>query len=407
VQSLPLKQWGAVFAMALCVAVLIASEFMPVSLLSPIAHDLGLTEGQAGQAIAISGIFAVLTSLFITVIAGRLDRRTVLIAFTSLMVFSGVVVAFAPNYVTLMIGRALIGITIGGFWSMSAAMIMRLVPTESVPRGLAIIYGGNALASAIAAPFGSFIGGLVGWRWAFFSVVPVAVVALIWQALTLPRLPAENDSGAKGMLKLFRNRTFAFGMVAVMLSFMGQFSLFTYLRPFLEKVTGVNVSMLTWMLLIVGMTGLIGTSFVSRFLDGKLHKTLVVIPALMAAVAIAMAVLGASTWITAGLLAVWGMLSTAAPVAWSTWLTRTLPEDAEAGGGLMVAIIQLGITVGAAAGGVVFDSLGGSITFLSSAGILVLSGLVAFAAEQVHARQRGTGTKHDSGAMCSTCLVVK
>ncbi|MDB6174137.1 MAG: transcriptional regulator [Chthoniobacteraceae bacterium] len=152
-------RWSAVFAMALCVAVLIASEFMPVSLLSPIAHDLGLTEGQAGQAIAISGIFAVLTSLFITVIAGRLDRRIVLIVFTSLMVFSGVVVAFAPNYLTLMAGRALLGVTIGGFWSMSAAMIMRLVPAESVPRGLAIIYAGNALASAIAAPMGSYHGG--------------------------------------------------------------------------------------------------------------------------------------------------------------------------------------------------------------------------------------------------------
>ncbi|MDB6153517.1 MAG: transcriptional regulator [Chthoniobacteraceae bacterium] len=376
-------RWSAVFAMALCVAVLIASEFMPVSLLSPIAHDLGLTEGQAGQAIAISGIFAVLTSLFITVIAGRLDRRIVLIVFTSLTVFSGVVVAFAPNYLTLMAGRALLGVTIGGFWSMSAAMIMRLVPAESVPRGLAIIYGGNALASAIAAPMGSFMGGLLGWRWAFFSVIPVAVTALIWQALTLPPLPAHNDSGSKGMLKLFRNRVVALGMLAVMLSFMGQFALFTYLRPFLEQVTGVNVSMLTWMLLIVGLTGLIGTSFVSRFLDGRLHTTLVVIPVAMAATAIAMAVFGASTWITAALLAVWGILSTAAPVAWSTWLTRTLPENAEAGGGLMVAIIQLGITVGAAGGGVVFDSLGGSVTFLGSAGILVLSGLVAVVARNV------------------------
>ena len=386
--TMPFFSRTALFWMALCVAVLIASEFMPVSLLSPIAHDLGLTEGQAGQAIAISGIFAVLTSLFITVIAGRLDRRIVLIAFTGLMVLSGVVVALAPNYATLMAGRALLGITIGGFWSMSAATIMRLVPSELVPRGLAIIYGGNALASAIAAPLGSFIGGLVGWRWAFFSVVPVAVAALIWQALTLPRLPAENDSDAKGMLKLFRNRTVALGMVAVMLSFMCQFALFTYLRPFLEQVTGVNVSMLTWMLLIVGLTGLIGTSFVSRFLDGRLHTTLVVIPAVMAAVAIAMAVFGGSTWITATLLALWGILSTAAPIAWSTWLTRTLPNDAEAGGGLMVAIIQLGITVGATVGGVLFDSLGGSVTFLSSAGILTLSGLVAFAAKKLHVRQR-------------------
>ena len=72
----------------------------------------------------------------------------------------------------------------------------------------------------------------------------------------------------------------------------------------------------------------------------------------------------------------------------------------------MVAIIQLGITVGAATGGMVFDSLGGSITFLSSAGILALSGLVAFAAEQVHARQRG-GVRLVSSAMCSTCPVVR
>ena len=261
--------WSAVFAMALCVAVLIASEFMPVSLLSPIAHDLGLTKGQAGQAIAVSGIFAVLTSLLITVIIGRLDRRIVLIALTSLMAFSGTMVSFAPNYEILMVGRALIGVAIGGFWSMSAATIMRLVPEESVPRGLAIIYGGNALASAIAAPLGSFMGGLVGWRGAFFCVVPLAVVTLVWQCLTLPRLPPENRSDADGMLALLRNRPFAIGMLAVLLSFMGQFTLFTYLRPFLEQVTGVNVSMLSAMLLIVGLTGLIGTSLVGKVLDGS------------------------------------------------------------------------------------------------------------------------------------------
>src|SRR5258708_22969787 len=98
----------------------------------------------------------------------------------------------------------------------------------------------------------------------------------------------------------------------------------------------------------------------------------------MAAVAVGMAAFGTSSWLTAGLLALWGMLSTAAPVAWSTWLTRTLPNDAEAGGGLMVAIIQLGITVGATIGGVVFASLGAIITFLGSPGTALLSRVGAF-----------------------------
>ena len=309
-----------------------------------------------------------------------------LIALTGLMVVSGTIVSLAPNYVMLMVGRALIGVAIGGFWSISAATIMRLVPPKSVPRGLAIIYGGNALASAIAAPLGSFVGGLVGWRWAFFSVVPVAVIALVWQALTLPRLPAGELSDAGGMLRLFRNRQFSVGMFAVMLSFMGQFTLFTYLRPFLEQVTRVNVPTLSALLLIVGFTGLVGTSLVGRFLDGRLHLTLAVIPVAMAALAIAMGAFGSITWVTAVLLGGWGVLSTAAPVAWSTWLTRTLPNDEEAGGGLMVAIIQLGITAGATGGGLVFDSRGAVVTFLCSAGILVLACLVAFGASQVHAR---------------------
>lgn len=67
--------WGAVFSMALCVVVLIASEFMPVSLLTPVAQDLGISQGQAGQAISVSGFFAVLASLLNTPLTGHLDRK--------------------------------------------------------------------------------------------------------------------------------------------------------------------------------------------------------------------------------------------------------------------------------------------------------------------------------------------
>ncbi len=378
--------WGAVYAMALCVAVLIASEFMPVSLLSPIAHDLGLTEGQAGQAISISGVFAVVTSLFITVLAGKLDRRIVLLALTSLLVVSGTIVAFAPTFLVLMVGRALLGIAIGGFWSMSAATVMRLVPAESVSRGLAIIYGGNAVATTIAAPLGSFMGGLIGWRGAFFCVVPLALAAVIWQFIALPRLPAEQDGEGGSMLRLLKNRHVVLGLVAVMLLFMGQFALFTYLRPFLEQVTGVDVTTLSVLLLVIGIAGFIGTSLISKVLEDGLHLTLAVIPAIMAVIAIALGLFGTSTWITAGLLAIWGLVGTAAPVAWSTWLTRTLPRDAEAGGGLMVATIQLAITAGATLGGVVFDTRGAVADFLGSAAILALAALAAFVASRAQPR---------------------
>jgi predicted MFS family arabinose efflux permease len=369
-------EWGAVYAMALCSFALVASEFMPVSLLSPIAHDLRLTEGQAGQAISISGLFAVLTSLFVTVVAGKADRRIVLLVFAALLIVSGTTVAAAPSYPVLMLGRAVVGIAIGGFWSMSAATAMRLVPARSVPAALAIINGGNAVASTVAAPLGSLLGGLIGWRGAFFCVVPVALGAVIWLALSLPSLPAGTARDGRRRALLRRPSVLA-GLLTVSLFFMGQFALYTYLRPFLEQVTHVGLSALSAMLLVVGVAGFIGSSVIGRVLDRRLSATLGVLPGIMAAVAFALAVFGGSPPATAVLLAVWGFAGTAAPVAWWTWLTRAAPDDAEAGGGLMVAVVQTAITFGATLGGIIFDALGPVADVLGSGVILAVAALAA------------------------------
>ncbi|MCF5586432.1 MFS transporter, partial [Pseudomonas syringae] len=139
----PPPAWGAVFSMALCVVVLIASEFMPVSLLTPVAQDLGISQGQAGQAISVSGFFAVLTSLLNTPLTGRLDRKKVLLGFSLLLLVSGVTVTLAPNGWVFMIGRALLGVAIGGFWSMSTATVMKLVPKEAGPQGPGPVKGGK------------------------------------------------------------------------------------------------------------------------------------------------------------------------------------------------------------------------------------------------------------------------
>ncbi len=107
--------WGAVLALMLCVSTLIASEFMPVSILTPIASDLRLTEGAAGQAISVSDLFAVLASLATPSFTAGADRRAVLLGLTGLMLLPGVLVAAAPNFLVLMAGRALLGVAIGGF----------------------------------------------------------------------------------------------------------------------------------------------------------------------------------------------------------------------------------------------------------------------------------------------------
>lgn len=377
-KTITVPAWGAVIAMALCATILIASEFMPVSLLTPIARDLAITEGHAGQSISISGFFALVTSLFISAIIGVSDRRRVVLIFTALMVVSGVMVALAPNAPLLMAGRALLGVAIGGFWSISAAIVMRLVPEESVPKALALLNGGNAVATTLGAPIGSLLGGLIGWRGAFFCVVPLAAIAFLWQWRSLPALPPEKATiRTREVFALLRRRPFAIGMIAVSLFFFGQFTLFTYLRPFLDLVTGNNAPLISGMLLALGIAGFVGTIVIGWLLKSHLYSLLITIPAALAVIAITLVEIDGTPLNVILLLALWGLLSTAAPVGWWTWLSKTMPHDAEAGGGLMVAIIQLAIMLGAIVGGLLFDAWGYRGPFSFAAGLLVIASLLA------------------------------
>ncbi|MBG0711991.1 MFS transporter [Enterobacter hormaechei] len=371
--------WGGIFAMTLCVFVLIASEFMPVSLLTPLARDLGVTEGTAGQGIALSGALAVLTSLFLSRLAGNMNRKHLLSGMTVLMALSGIIIAFAPNALMYMAGRALIGIAIGGFWSMSAATAIRLVPQHQVSRALAIFNGGNALATVVAAPLGSYLGSTIGWRGAFLCLVPVAIVAFIWQYFSLPNMGGnQRPSPHKSVFRLLHQPAVSVGLMACGLFFMGQFALFTYVRPFLETVTHVSPSGLSLILLTIGIAGFIGTLIVALVLNAAFYLTLMAIPLLMALIAGVLMLTRDSLWIVALLLGFWGMLATAAPTGWWTWIARTLPEDAEAGGGLMVAVIQLSIALGSTAGGVVFDTFGWQSTFALSSILLLSAGVLTF-----------------------------
>ena len=369
--------WSGLFAMTLCIFVLVASEFMPVSLLTPIAADLGVTEGLAGQGIAVSGALAVVTSLFISTLAGNSNRKYLLLGMTALMALSATIIALASSYLVYMVGRALIGVAIGGFWSMSAATAMRLVPQRLVPRALAIFNGGNALATVVAAPLGSYLGTVTGWRGAFFCLVPLALIAFIWQFLSLPSMKMTEEQRSGGsVFRLLANPLVVTGLLACGLFFMGQFSLFTYVRPFLETVTKVDITTLSLILLTIGISGFIGTLIVGVFLKAGFYPTLTAMPLLMAGIAAALILLGHSVWMVTPLLGFWGLIATAAPTGWWTWVARTLPKDAEAGGGLMVAVVQLSIALGSTLGGLAFDHSGWQSAFILSAGLLLSAAIV-------------------------------
>ena len=365
--------WRAVYALALGVFGLIVAEFLPASLLTPMASSLGVSEGMAGQAVTATALVALVTGLLIATATRNIDRRWVLMFFSILQIVSSLMVAFADSLAFLLLGRLLLGIAIGGFWAMSTATAMRLVPAAHVPKALAIIFSAVSVATVVAAPLGSYLGELIGWRNVFILCAIPSLLALLWQLWVLPSMRPESVGTFSTLFRVLRRP----GMLG------GHFAFFTYLRPFLETVAQASVEGVSLILLGFGIANFIGTSVASYLLSRSLRLTLALVPLMMSVLALLMVTFGHLTVLAGLLVALWGFAFGLVPVAWSTWLATTVPDEAESAGGLLVASIQLAISAGAAGGGAVFDLHGASGVFTGSGLLLLSSMVIVFAAVRV------------------------
>lgn len=375
--------WRAVWALGLGVFGLITAEFLPASLLTPMAASLGVTEGVAGQTVTATALVALVTGLLITSATKSLDRRWVLMFFTLMQIVSSLLVAFAPSLQVLLLGRLLLGVAIGGFWAMSTATTMRLVPASDVPKALSIIFAGVSIATVVAAPLGSYLGSLIGWRNVFILCVIPGVLALLWQLWVLPSMRPENGGSLRTLLHVLRRPGMIGGLLATIFIFSGHFAFFTYLRPFLETVGRASVETISLILLGFGLANFIGTSIAGHLLARNLRLTLALVPFGMGVLALLMVAFGHLALLDGLLVTLWGFAFGLVPVGWSTWLATTVPDEAESAGGLMVASIQLAISAGAAGGGLVFDLNGASGVFTVSGVLLVAAMVMVFAGVRV------------------------
>ncbi len=173
-----------------------------------------------------------------------------------------------------------------------------------------------------------------------------------------------------------RRPNVAIAIMGVTLTFAGAFSAFTYFRPFLETRTQVDLPQLSALLLALGLAGFVGTTAVSMLLRRHLYRMLRWLPLVLGVITLALLAVEHHFWSVALMLILWGALNSAIPVAWSAWITQGISDSPESGGGLMVAAIQLAITLGAAVGGWLLDSLSIRATFMGSALLLTAASMV-------------------------------
>ena len=371
--------WPAVFSLTLGVFGLVTAEFLPASLLTPIARSLAIPESLAGQAVTATAIVAFFSGLLAAIVTRGLDRRLVLIGFSILLILSNLLVAAAPNLPLLLLARVLLGVALGGFWSMATAVAIRLVPPDMVPRAMSLVFSGVSVATIVAVPLGSYIGGLYGWRVVFLLAAALGATTLAFQMMTLPRLAMLGDAGLGTLAGVLRRPGIGLGMICVVLVFSGHFGLFTYVRPFLETVAGTDAGGIALILMAFGLANFAGTLLAGALLERSIRLTLAVMPVLVAVAGLGLVAMPAGLPLEAGLVAVWGLAFGTIPVAWSTWLARAVPDETESGGGLIVAAVQLAITIGAAGGGVIYAFAGVTGVFLTGGMLMLATSAVIFA----------------------------
>ncbi|MDF2442283.1 MAG: hypothetical protein JWR01_486 [Subtercola sp.] len=373
------RSWLAVLSVALGSFVLVLSEFLPIGLLPAISADLGVSISTAGLVVVATGLAAAVSAPVVTILTSSFDRRVVLIALSAILVLADVAGALAPNFTVLLAARLLLGVALGGFWAIGAAVASRLVQPGSVIRATSFITAGISVATVVSLPLGALISSLASWRLAFLIGTGLALVALIGQLVLLPKIPSAERVRTSTLVALLKVPRARIGLIGAAFVFFAQFAAYTFVSPYLEELVRLDPAAITLALLVFGVAGVAGNFVAGLALERSITATVVGAMAI-AAVAILLLPLVAGTAVGAFvLLALWGMVWGGLPLAMQTWVIAAAPAAAEGGLALFVTTIQISIAGGSTVGAVAVSTGGIAFDFWLAGGIAAVGALTVLA----------------------------
>jgi predicted MFS family arabinose efflux permease len=366
--------WGSVISLAVGVFATVSTEFLPIGLLTNIAQSLEVSEGTAGLMVTLPGLIAALAGPGLLVLSGQRDRRTVLLILSGLLVISNVVSMLAPNLFVMLMARLVLGACVGGFWTLAPSAISHLVPSGLQVKAMSYVLAGISVATVLGVPATAFVGNLWGWRSAFGVTAAIAALIFIIQSAVLPPMPASRAFALADVFQATKGRAARIGILVTMLIVAGHFAAYTYFKPILLRIFGLESETVAALLLAYGAAGFVGT-----IVGGSLTARSVRGTALLAAVLIALMLLLSELDVEGlgfgiGVAIVWGIAFGLVPVSLTAWMVEAVPNAREAGQALLVTAFQLAIALGALAGGFAVNGIGleGALVLGSS-----LTGLAA------------------------------
>lgn len=274
IPALPAKYIGALLGLTASAFVFNTSEFMPIGLLIDIANSFGMTEADVGSMISIYALVVAVLSLPLMLLTCNMELKKLLLLIIGLFTIGQILSGIATSYPMLVAARICVACAHSIFWSITAPLATRLVPRIHQPFALSMIATGTSIAMILGLPLGRIVGLYAGWRTTFLIIGAVSGAICLYLAYILPKRYQTKPFTVRDLPTVFRNKAVMSIYIITVLYATAYYTAYSYIEPFLTIVANFSPDFITTILMILGLSGLIGGILFSR-LYGR-HRILLV-----------------------------------------------------------------------------------------------------------------------------------